>query len=151
MPDTNYAIHVKNASGNIDAVVMRDPGVVPVDSGAAGQPRLNIPHLENNNDAIVVSATFTAATNATPIVVTATNTFSDNDLVEVTGAVGNTAANGTFEVTSTSGAGFTLVGSDGNGAWTSGGVARKISKTKSYGTAIQAALRAILNDRAAGN
>jgi hypothetical protein len=151
VPDTNYAIHVKNTSGNISAVVMRDPGVVPVDSGSAGQPRVSIPDLENRNAAAVISSTFTAASNATPIVVTATNTFADGDVVEVTGVVGNTAANGTFELASTSGTGFTLVGSDGNGTWTSGGVARKVTRATSYATAIQAALRAILNDRAAGN
>lgn len=150
MPDTNYAIHVKNSSGDVHAVVMRDPGVVPVDSGAAGQPRLNIPHFENNN-ATPVTMTITAASNATPIVLDLANSLSNGDIIEVTGVLGNTAANGTFEVASVSGTQATLVGSDGNGAYTSGGTARKISKTKLYGAAIQAALRAILNDRAAGN
>ena len=150
MPDTDYAIHVINASGNIDVVVMRDPGVVPVDSGAAGQPRVTIPCIENCNVAPVIEDV-SGATNATPIVLTVTGTtLVTGDVAVVSSVGGNTAANGTFTV-SVAGNNVTLIGSDGNGAYTSGGKIRKLTKTLSYGTAIQAALRAILNDRAAGN
>lgn len=150
MPDTNYAIHIKNSSGDLDIVVMRNPGTVPVDSGAAGQPRVDIPWIENNNATPVIE-TVSGATNATPIVLTVTGTtLVTGDFVHVTGVGGNTAANGTFEV-SVAGNNVTLIGSAGNGAYTSGGKIRKLSKTKLYSHAIQAALRAILNDRAAGN
>jgi hypothetical protein len=66
-------------------------------------------------------ATITAATNATPIVLTVPNNlFKTNDLVYVQGVLGNTAANGLWLVT-VSGNSVTLVGSTGNGAYTSGG------------------------------
>jgi hypothetical protein len=79
----------------------------------------------------VVTLTGTAATvstpgcsNASPIVVTtsAAHGYSNGDFVTITGAVGNTACNVTntaiAAVTSTT---FELVGTTGNGAWTSGG------------------------------
>lgn len=72
--------------------------------------------------------TITNATNATPIVVTtsAAHGFSDGDQVIVASVGGNTAANGggipqlIDVLTSTT---FALVGSVGNGAYTSGGTA----------------------------
>ena len=150
MPNTNYAIHIKNSSGNLDVVVMRDPGVVPVDSGAAGQPRVDIPWIENNNATPVIE-TVSGATDATPIVLTVTGTtLVTGDFAQVSGVGGTTSANGTFEV-SVAGNNVTLIGSDGNGAYTSGGKIRKLSKTLLYSHALEAAKRAILNDRAAGN
>ncbi|WP_165251169.1 hypothetical protein [Paludisphaera soli] len=67
----------------------------------------------------------TAATNATPIVVTCTNSYAEGDFVLIQGVLGNTAANGLWRVVSVSGTAFTLEGSAGNGAYTSGGVASK--------------------------
>lgn len=64
----------------------------------------------------------TGATNASPIVVTsAGHGLSTGTRVTVTGALGNTAANGTFTATWVSGDTFSLDGSAGSGAWTSGG------------------------------
>lgn len=64
----------------------------------------------------------TAATNASPIALTtATHGLTTGDYVTVSGVLGNTAANGYWAVTVTGPTTFTLVGSVGNGAWTSGG------------------------------
>ena len=64
-----------------------------------------------------------AASNTPPISIT---TASPHGLqtgvqVTITGVVGNTGANGVFNITVTGPATFTLNGSTGNGAWTSGG------------------------------
>lgn len=70
--------------------------------------------------------TITAATNASPISITATaHGFSSNDWVVISGVVGNTAANGVFQITVVDANTFTLNGSTGNGAYTSGGIADK--------------------------
>jgi hypothetical protein len=68
------------------------------------------------------------ATNATPIVITNNgHNLQNGDLVEITGVVGNTAANGIRTVANRTANTFELSGSVGNGAYTSGGVANKIS------------------------
>lgn len=73
-----------------------------------------------------VGKTITGATNASPISVTATSHgFSTNDIVNIAGVGGNTAANGTFQITVVDANTFTLNGSTGNGAYTSGGIASK--------------------------
>lgn len=77
-------------------------------------------HLTSGGDNAV-----TGATNATPIVVTCTNSYSNGDFVYIQGVAGNTAANGLWQISSVSGTAFTLDGSVGNGAYTSGGVASK--------------------------
>lgn len=65
------------------------------------------------------------ATNASPIVVNTTNPHGLSGLgnhVFITGALGNTAANGYWPVTIINANSFSLTGSTGNGAYTSGGV-----------------------------
>lgn len=71
--------------------------------------------------------TISAATNATPIVVTtsAAHGFVNGDRVYVSGAAGNTAANGSWVVDNKTSTTFELLGSAGNGAYTSGGTVRK--------------------------
>lgn len=63
------------------------------------------------------------ATNATPIQITTstTNTLVTGQTVAIFGVGGNTAANATFTVTVINNTNFTLDGSVGNGAFTSGG------------------------------
>ena len=63
------------------------------------------------------------ATNATPIVITTSvaNPLVTGQTVTISGVGGNTAANGTFTVTVTSPTTFSLNGSVGNAAFTSGG------------------------------
>jgi hypothetical protein len=64
----------------------------------------------------------TGATNASPIEVTsAAHGLPTGARVVVSGVGGNTAANGTFFVTATGANTFTLTGSAGDGAYTSGG------------------------------
>lgn len=64
----------------------------------------------------------TGATNATPIVVTAVgHGRATGEVVQVAGVLGNTAANGTWTITVTGANTFSLTGSVGNGAYTSGG------------------------------
>lgn len=67
--------------------------------------------------------TITGATNAAPIVLTVsvTHDILANDWVRVAGVLGNTHANGPYRVQSVTGTTITLVGSYGNGAYTSGG------------------------------
>lgn len=69
------------------------------------------------------SGNVTGATNASPIVVTsASHGLATGDRVTITGVLGNTNANGTFIVTRVSADTFSLDGSSGSGAYTSGGV-----------------------------
>ena len=64
------------------------------------------------------------ATNASPIVITTTapHGLASGEQVTISLVQGNTAANGTFTITVTGPSTFTLDGSTGNGAWTTGGV-----------------------------
>lgn len=63
-----------------------------------------------------------AATNASPIQITsATHGLSTGQRVAIMGVGGNTAANGNWTVTVVNTTQFTLNGSTGNGAYTSGG------------------------------
>ena len=68
------------------------------------------------------SGTITGATNATPIVITSNgHGLVTGDGVVISGVLGNTAANGTFAVTKVNNNTFSLNGSAGSGAYTSGG------------------------------
>lgn len=72
-----------------------------------------------------LSATVTNATNASPIVITtsAAHLFASDDVVTIASVGGNTAANGTWVITVLSSTTFSLNGSTGSGAYTSGGTA----------------------------
>jgi hypothetical protein len=66
----------------------------------------------------------TAASNATPIQITASNHgYKNGQKTTISGVLGNTAANGNWTVTVVDPSNFTLNGSTGSGAYTSGGVA----------------------------
>lgn len=68
------------------------------------------------------SAAITGATNASPIVITsADHGLTTGTRVTISGVGGNTAANSTFVVTYIDADTFSLDGSTGNGAYTSGG------------------------------
>lgn len=70
--------------------------------------------------------TITAASNASPISVTSTSHgFATGDVVYVANVAGNTAANGIWQVTVVDANTYTLNGSTGNGAYTSGGSGTK--------------------------
>ncbi len=67
--------------------------------------------------------TVTAASNTTPIAITTSTAhgLTTGHTVQIDGIEGNLAANGKFLVVVTGANTFTLTGSVGNGAWTSGG------------------------------
>jgi hypothetical protein len=79
--------------------------------------------------------TVTGATNASPIVITtsASHKLMTGQRVVVSSVGGNTAANGTWTITALSDTTFSLTGSTGSGAYTSGGsvVLETYSATKS--------------------
>ncbi len=69
-------------------------------------------------------ASITAASNASPIKITVANHgFGSGETIVIAGVGGNTAANGTWAITLVDANNFTLNGSTGNGAYTSGGTA----------------------------
>lgn len=77
------------------------------------------------------TTSITGATNATPIAITVTaHGYATGDTVVITGVGGNTNANGTWEITVTGANTFTLNGSVGSGAYTSGGTARRRNNTR---------------------
>lgn len=66
--------------------------------------------------------TITGASNATPIVITsAGHLLTNSTRVTIAGVLGNTAANGDWQITAIDANTFSLNGSVGNGAYTSGG------------------------------
>lgn len=70
----------------------------------------------------------TGATNATPISITcAGHGYSTGDTVVLASVGGNTSANGVWEIAVTGTDTFTLDGSVGNAAWTSGGTVKQIN------------------------
>jgi hypothetical protein len=74
------------------------------------------------NGPIGASKTITGATNASPIVITsASHGLSNGMYVVVSGILGNTAANGVFKIQNVATNTLELVGSTGNGAYSSGG------------------------------
>ncbi len=74
-------------------------------------------------DNTLYGVAISAASNASPIAITTSSPhgLSTGDHVFIFGMLGNTAANGRWTVTVTDSTHFTLNGSTGNGAYTSGG------------------------------
>lgn len=148
------AIFNDDGSGNFAVTVLKGTlnSEVPTSDSMT---RLVIPWIDNLN-AGTTNYTISTTSNAAPIVATtsstaAANPFAVGDVVVVQNVGGTTSANGTWEVSAVGGVSgawtFTLKGSDGNGAYTSGGTAYEISRTKLIGGAIEAAKKAIMNDR----
>ena len=82
--------------------------------------------LEDGTCSYLHTGNVTNATNASPIVITSTDhKLSTGARITITGTLGNTAANGTFLVTKVDDNTFSLDGSTGSGAYTSGGVWHK--------------------------
>jgi hypothetical protein len=144
MANSSYSLNLIYSSGGYVCVAIKDPTAATAASTGTflAQPSIEQPP---QTDAVVI----TAATNATPIVCTATNTLSDGDAVYISGGLVNTGVNGTFTVSSTSGSGFTLLGSRGTGTYTASSAKFvKLDKAKQPYVAIQKAIAAVLNDRA---
>lgn len=78
--------------------------------------------VHSGTAAFAKSGTVTGATNASPIVITsASHGLTTGTRITVADVLGNTAANGSFNVTNINATTFSLDGSTGNGAYTSGG------------------------------
>jgi hypothetical protein len=111
---------VANWSINASLVTSGTPGTVP-DHDPIYQSAFG-------GAATVTSGTVSVsgATNVSPIVVTAAaHGLSDFDVVNITGVEGNTAANGIWAVNVLTSSTFELIGSTGNGAYTTGGSVSK--------------------------
>lgn len=97
------------------------PGLTgPVVRGVATAMCTGVPYLPDP----VVPLFVQTATNASPIEITTTSPHGmiSGQTVYIVGVEGNTAANGSFVITSTGTSTFTLNGSVGNGAYTTGGI-----------------------------
>jgi hypothetical protein len=78
--------------------------------------------IDNGTTAFFATGSITDATNASPIVITsASHGHQTGAQVTITGVGGNTAANGTFVITRVDANSYSLDGSTGNGAYTTGG------------------------------
>lgn len=84
---------------------------------------LYTPSVTTTGTAIQIGGAVAAATNAAPIQITTTTPhgLQSGASVTITDVHGNTAANGTFVITVIDALNFTLNGSTGNGAYTTGG------------------------------
>lgn len=80
----------------------------------------------NTFSLMTIPVDITDATNASPIVIKApAHGRTSGDTVEVSGVSGNEAANGTWVITVVDADNFSLTGSIGSGAYTSGGIVMK--------------------------
>lgn len=100
--------------------IPKDPAVLPT-YRIYGQGQAPMPNGQGSLSKLD-TGTVTAASNATPIQVTAAaHGLNTGTRVNVSGVGGNTAANTETTVTRVDANNFTLDGSAGNGAYTSGG------------------------------
>jgi hypothetical protein len=85
--------------------------------------------VTTNSFAINYLSIVGGALNQAPIVINTTQPhgFSTGDTVTIANVLGNTAANGTWTITLVDQANFSLNGSTGNGTYTGGGTATKVS------------------------
>ena len=105
----------------------RNASDVPLDADAAPFRHVYSPsgtRLDSaaGQGALLHTGTITGASNAAPIVITvAAHGLQTGARATISGVLGNTAANSTFTVTRVDADTFSLDGSTGNGAYTSGG------------------------------
>lgn len=146
---SNYAMMITDdGSGNFTVTAMNTPTTKP-----AGGTRLTIPWVKNLN-AGATGIVVTSATTATPIACTMASAhgLSTGALVKISGGLVMTAINGTFNVTVTGATTFTLDSSVGSGTYTASTATMiPLDNAKELGVAVQAGLRAMLDDRASGN
>jgi hypothetical protein len=148
---TYCAYIVDDGSGNFGVVAFRAPATAP-----AGGTRLTIPWITNNNagnEYFVISA----ATTATPIAITtsASHNWVTGDTIEIEANSSTDPTlniEGTFQFTKTGAATGTLDGTVGSGTYVASSASgKKLTTAKDPITALQAASRAIADDRASGN
>jgi hypothetical protein len=107
-------------------IVFKDGSLTPTNTASAPTYRVHGPAglvgTQQGTMSQLETGTITGATNATPIVITsAAHKLQTGDRVTIVNVGGNTAANGTWQITFVSSSTFSLDGSVGNGAYTSGG------------------------------
>ena len=107
-------------------VITRSTSNVPTNSDALPAYRIYGPDglmaSGTGSGAFRNTGSITGATNDSPIVITsASHGLTTGTRVTIINVGGNTAANGTFVITNVSANTFSLDGSTGNGAYTSGG------------------------------
>ncbi len=149
----SYNIYVvDDGNGNFAVTAENAPSTT-----AAGGTFLSIPWVTNAN-AGNASVVISSATTATPIAITTASAHGlvTGDLVYVQRANPLTATTenitGTYTFTKTAATTGTLDGSVGSGTYVaSSATIQKLTKAKEPATAVQAALRAVLDDRASGN
>jgi hypothetical protein len=112
----------ENAKTNVNVVLEQSTDLVNWSAANPGQftpsAQKRFFRLRSANVPVAVSG----ASNASPIVVTSTgHSLNTGDAISISGVAGNTAANGTFTVTKVNANTFSLNGSTGNAAYTSGG------------------------------
>ena len=112
----------ENAKTNVDVILEQSTDLVNWSAANPGQfapsAQKRFFRLRSANVPVAV----TGATNASPIVVTSTgHSLNTGDAISISGVQGNVAANGTFTVTKVDANTFSLNGSTGNAAYTSGG------------------------------
>lgn len=116
---------IKSGTYIVKDTIVVPPGVTLIGEGF-GTKIVNATNLDTSvlPPTINTAVSVTAATNASPIVIT-TNTalsgLATGKKVNIYGVLGNDAANGTWTVTLISPTQFSLQGSTGDGAYTSGG------------------------------
>jgi hypothetical protein len=111
--DVNGVVIVKNGSS-----VPTDADAAPAFRVYAGDAVLPV----SGSCTPLDTGTITGASNNSPIVITSVaHGRVTGDRVTIAGVLGNTAANGTWTVTALTADTFSLSGSTGNGAYTSGG------------------------------
>lgn len=115
-----FAVTLFGQTVTVEEVLMDSQG-----SNLAGSLVVsNVPFLYPQGSTLTVSG----ASNATPIQIdtTAAHGLSTDNTVHIVGVGGNTAANGDWVITFVDSDSFTLNGSAGNGAYTTGGTVQKL-------------------------
>lgn len=108
----------------VGSLLVTDGSDTPVNADAAPSYRVYGPSgfIESGSASFKDSGSITGATNASPIVITsAAHGLTTGARVTITGVGGNSAANGTFVITKVTADTFSLDGSTGDGAYTTGG------------------------------
>lgn len=108
----------------VGSVLVVNSSGTPINSDATPTFRVYGPDgfVESGSTSFRDSGSITNATNASPIVITsADHGLTTGARVTITGVTGNSAANGTFIITKVDASSFSLNGSTGDGAYSSGG------------------------------
>lgn len=119
-----FAGYVTLESSIKGAILAKNSDDTPTNAAALPTFRVYGPngYITGGTCSFLDTGTITGATNASPIVITcAGHGLTTGARVTITGVGGNTAANATWVVTRIDANTFSLDGSTGNGAYTSGG------------------------------